>query len=222
RLLQDLDHALAAGQLLLRRLIELGAELRERLELAVLRQVEPQPTRHLLHRLDLRAPSHARHRDSRVDRGPHVRVEHVGLEEDLSVGDGDDVGRDVRGDVTRLRLDDRERGERAATHLIRQLRRPLEQPAVQIEHVPRVRFAARRASQYARELPVRRGSFSAWRWMMPGATLSTLRAWVVCTGPSPSTGRPNASTTRPTSAGPTGTSSTRPVRRTSSPSRSTR
>ncbi len=71
-------------------------------------------------------------------------------------------------------------------------------------------------------IPVCSGSFTGWRLMMPGATMSTLRVVVVCTGPSPSTGRPNASTTRPTSARPTGTSSTRPVRRTSSPSRSTR
>src|SRR2546422_7913216 len=38
---------------------ELRAELRERLQLPVLRQVEPQPPRHLLHRLDLRASAHA-------------------------------------------------------------------------------------------------------------------------------------------------------------------
>src|SRR5438309_9083573 len=39
---------------------------------------------------------------------------HVGFEEDLPVGDGDDVGGDVRRDVARLCLDDRQRGERAA------------------------------------------------------------------------------------------------------------
>ena len=41
-------------------------------------------------------------------------------------------------------------------------------------------------------------------------------------GPFPSIGRPSESTTRPMSSGPTGTSSTRPVRRTSSPSLSCR
>ena len=71
-------------------------------------------------------------------------------------------------------------------------------------------------------IPVCSGSFTGCRSMMPGATISTLRVLFVWIGPSPSTGRPSASTTRPTIAGPTGTSSTRAVRRTSSPSRSWR
>ena len=45
RLLQDLDQPLAAVELLLRRLVEVAAELRERRELAVLREVEPQRCR---------------------------------------------------------------------------------------------------------------------------------------------------------------------------------
>src|SRR5690606_34115365 len=44
----------------------------------------------------------------------NTRVEEVRLEEDLAVGDGDDVRRDVRRDVTGLGLDDRGRGARAA------------------------------------------------------------------------------------------------------------
>jgi hypothetical protein len=71
-------------------------------------------------------------------------------------------------------------------------------------------------------IPVCSGSFTGWRLMMPGATTSTFRVAVVLMGPRPSTGRPRASTTRPTIALPTGTSSTRAVRRTSSPSRSWR
>ena len=42
RLLEQLDHAGAAVELPLRGLVELGAELREGLELAVGREVEPQ------------------------------------------------------------------------------------------------------------------------------------------------------------------------------------
>src|SRR5260370_16771886 len=61
RLLQHLYHAGAAGELLLGGLIELGAELRERLELAVLRQIEPQASRDLFHGLDLGVASHARY-----------------------------------------------------------------------------------------------------------------------------------------------------------------
>ena len=71
-------------------------------------------------------------------------------------------------------------------------------------------------------MPVWSGSLTGCRTMMPGATISTGRVVVVLIGPSPSTGRPRASTTRPSSAGPAGTSSTRPVQRTSSPSLSFR
>ena len=58
--------------------------------------------------------------------------------------------------------------------------------------------------------PVWSGSFTGWRTMMPGACDSTLRVHRrALISPSPSIGRPSASTTRPMSAGPTGTSSTR-------------
>src|SRR5215207_11034170 len=113
RLLQNLDEALAARELRLRRAVEVGAELRERRQLAVLREVEAERARDLLHRLDLRRAADARHRVADVDGRADARVEEVGLKENLAVRDRDDVRRDVRRDVARLRLDDRERRERA-------------------------------------------------------------------------------------------------------------
>src|SRR6266566_3039306 len=95
--------------------------------------------------------------NARIDRRSHVREEHVGLEEDLAVGDRDDVRGDVGGDVPRLRLDDGKGGERPRPHRVRQLGRPLQQAAVKIEHVTRVRLAAGRAPQHQRQLAVRRG-----------------------------------------------------------------
>src|SRR5580658_3391552 len=53
RLLQDLDQPRAAGELRLRGFIEVAAELRERRELSVLRQVEPQRAGNLTHGPDL-------------------------------------------------------------------------------------------------------------------------------------------------------------------------
>ena len=114
RLLEHLDQPGPAGELPLGGGVEVGAELGERLELAVLRQREPERARHLLHRLDLRVAADAAHADAGVHRGPDVGEEEVGRQEDLAVGDRDDVGRDVGRDVTRLGLDDRERRERAA------------------------------------------------------------------------------------------------------------
>ena len=54
--------------------------------------------------------------------------------------------------------------------------------------------------------------------MTPGAMRSTGRVAVALIGPLSSSGRPSGSTTRPISASPTGTSTTRPVVLTWSPS----
>jgi hypothetical protein len=60
------------------------------------------------------------------------------------------------------------------------------------------------------------------RTITPGAMRSTGRVAFVSIGPLSSSGRPSASTTRPSSADPTGTSTTRPVVLTVSPSLITR
>ncbi len=135
--------------------VEVGSELSERLELAVLRELQAQPAGHLPHGRRLRRAAHARHRDADVDGGPHARAEQVRLEEDLAVGDRDDVRRDVRRHVARLRLDDRQSGERAGAVLVGQLHRPLEQARVQVEDVARVCLAARRAAEQQRHLAIR-------------------------------------------------------------------
>ena len=63
------------------------------------------------------------------------------------------------------------------------------------------------------------GSFTGWRSLMPGATMSTfMLALALIAGP-PSMALPSGSTTRPSISGPAGTSSRRPVLRTVSPSR---
>ena len=155
RLLQHLDQPAAAIELVQRRLVEVAAELRERRELAVLREIEPQRAGDLPHRLDLRRAADARDRVADVDRRADALVEQVALEEDLPVGDRDDVGRDVGREVAGLRFDDRQRRQRSAAELLPHLRRALEQPRVQVEDVARVRFAARRAAQQQRDLAVR-------------------------------------------------------------------
>ena len=111
----------------------------------------------LLHRLGLGGRADARDRDADVQRGPLAGVEQVGLEEDLAVGDRDDVGRDVGRHVAGLGLDDRQRRQRAAAVLVVQPRGALEQPAVEVEDVARVGLAAGRAAQQQRHLAVRPG-----------------------------------------------------------------
>ncbi len=156
-LVERLDEALTAGEGPLGLGIELGAELGERLELAVLREVEAQLAGDLLHRLRLRVAADPGDRDADVDRRPDARVEEVRLEEDLTVGDRDHVRRDVGRDVGGLRLDDRQRRQRAAAEVVGELHAALQQAGVQVEDVARVGLAARRAAQQQRHLAVRVG-----------------------------------------------------------------
>ena len=67
-------------------------------------------------------------------------------------------------------------------------------------------------------MPVWTGVATLWRVMTPGAMRSTGRVEVAAIGPLSSSGRPSGSTTRPSRAAPTGTSTTRPVVLTVSPS----
>ena len=154
RLLDDLRQLLAAGQLVAGGLVQVGRELGERRQRAVLGEVQLERTGHLLHRLGLRGGTHARDRDADVQGGPLAGVEQVGLEEDLAVRDRDDVGRDVGRDVAGLRLDDRQRGQRAAAVLVVEARGALEQAAVEVEDVAGVGLAAGRAAQQQRHLAI--------------------------------------------------------------------
>ena len=161
RLLEELGEALAAVELLLRDLVEVGAELRERSEFAVLREVELQGCADLLGRFDGGGEADARDGEADVDGGTDARVEEVGLEEDLAVGDGDDVGRNVGGDVAGLGLDDRQRGERAAAELVGDFGAALEQTRVEIEDVAGIGFAAWRTAEEERNFAI--AEQRAWR-----------------------------------------------------------
>ena len=142
RLIEQLDDALAAVDLGLRRRIQLRTELGEGGQLPELREVAFQPAGHLLHRLELRGRTDARDRDPDRDRRPDALVEQVRLQENLAIGDRDDVGGDVGRDVARLRLDDRERGQRPVAVLLVDAGGALEEAAVQIEHVARIGLAS--------------------------------------------------------------------------------
>src|SRR5262249_58536003 len=127
---EQLDQARAAVELGAGGGVQVGGEGGERLQVAILRQSQLEPAGDLLHRLDLRVAAHPGDRPADVDGRADAGVEQVGLEEDLPVGDGDDVGRDVGGDVVRLGLDDRQPGERPAAQVVGQLDAPLQQPGV--------------------------------------------------------------------------------------------
>src|SRR6516162_6224419 len=95
RLLEEFRQPRATGEQALRGRVEVGAELRERGHLAVLRELALDAAGDLLHRLGLRRGADARHREPDVHGRTDALIEQIGLEEDLAVGDGNDVGRDV-------------------------------------------------------------------------------------------------------------------------------
>src|SRR5205085_8299099 len=92
--------------------------------------------------------------DADVDRGTDAGVEQVRLQEDLTVGDGDHVGGDVRRDVVAFGLDDRQAGERAAAEVVGELRAALEQARVQVEDVAGVGLAPGGTAQQQRNVAV--------------------------------------------------------------------
>src|SRR5580698_4457443 len=98
-LLQDLDEPDASIEHVAGHLVEVAGKLREGGLLTVLGEVELQRAGDAPHRLDLRAAADATYGDADVDGGSHPGEEEIALEEDLPVGDRDDVRRYVRGDV---------------------------------------------------------------------------------------------------------------------------
>jgi len=153
-LLEQLFHPLAALELIACPLVEVRGELGEGRHVPILREIETKPARDLAHRLDLGSPAHAGHREAGGDRGADASIEEVGEQVDLAIGDRDDIGGDVGGDVARQRLDDGQGGERAAPVLLVHARRALQQAGVQVEDVAGIGLAARGTAKQERDLPV--------------------------------------------------------------------
>src|SRR5690554_1070520 len=92
-----------------------------------------------------------------MNRRQYATREEVGGEYDLSVGDGDQVGGDVSGEVALLDLNHRQRGQRSAAASLRQLRCALKESCVKVEHVAWVRLSTGRPPEQERQLAVGAG-----------------------------------------------------------------
>src|SRR3984957_7374656 len=154
RLLEELGQARAVIEQALRGGVKIGAELRESRHFAILREFALDLAGDLLHRLGLRGRTDARHREADVHGRADALVEEIRLQEDLAVGDRNGGGRDIGRNVVGLGLDNRQRSERAGAMLVVHLGGALEQAGMQIEHVARIGFAARRAAQQQRHLAI--------------------------------------------------------------------
>jgi hypothetical protein len=141
-LLEELVEADTAVELLLGGGVEVGAELGEGGDLTVLGELELHGTGDGLGGLVLGGGADAGDGKADGDGGALALVEELGLEEDLAVGNGNDVGGDVGGHVTGLGLDDGKGGEGTAALVAVHLGGALEEAGVEVEDVTGVGLAA--------------------------------------------------------------------------------
>ena len=139
-LLEELGKTLTTVQGLLGSGIKIGAELGESGDLTVLGQEELERTSDLLHGLELGSGTDTGHRQTDVDGWADTLVEELSLQEDLAVGDGNDVGWNVGRHITTLGLDDGQSSEGTATVLVAHLGGTLEETRVEVEHIAWVRL----------------------------------------------------------------------------------
>ena len=91
--------------------------------------------------------------DGRHDAG----MEQFRFQEDLTVGDGDDVGGNVGGNVARLRLDDGQCRQAAAAQLIGELGCAFQQTGMQVKDIAGVSLTSRRTADQQRQGTVSHG-----------------------------------------------------------------
>jgi len=153
-LLQELVEADAAVELLLGGGVEVGPELGECCDLTVLGELKLHGTGDLLGSLELGSGTDAGHGESDGDGGALALVEELGLEEDLSVGDTNDVGGNVSGHISGLGLNDGEGGEGSSSEVPVHLGGALEEAGVEVEDISGVGLTSRRTTEEEGHLTV--------------------------------------------------------------------
>ena len=129
RLIENGADACAARELLAHAGIRHAAEAGEHFQFEELGIVEPDALGRVAQGARLGLATDPADADADVHRRLLAFVEQLGIQHDLAIGDGDQIGRDVRAQIAGVGLGDRQRRQRAATLLLRQLRRALEQRA---------------------------------------------------------------------------------------------
>src|SRR5699024_9687068 len=147
RLLQQLNQTLAALKLCLGHWVQVRSEGSEALEVTVRSEVKTQVTCNLLHTLGLRSATNTRNRNTDVNCRTDALVEQVGLQEDLAVGNGNNVGWNERRNVIRLGFNNWQCGQGTSAQVVGQLCSMLQQTGVQVEDVTWVSFASRWTTQ---------------------------------------------------------------------------
>lgn len=134
--------------------IQIGTELSEGSNLTVLSQEELQGTSDLLHGLKLGSRTDTRHGKTDVNGWSDTLVEEFGLQENLSISDGNDVGWDISRHITTLGLNDWQSSQRTTTVLVAHLSGTLEETRVEVENVTGVSLTSGRTTEKEGHLTV--------------------------------------------------------------------
>jgi hypothetical protein len=139
--------------------IQIGTELGESSDLTVLGQEKLQGTSNLLHGLELGSGTDTRDRKTDVNGRSDTLVEEFGLQEDLSISNGNDVCWDIGGHITTLCLDKWESSQGTTAVLIGHLGGTLQKTGVEVEDISWVSLTSGWATEKERHLAIRDGLF---------------------------------------------------------------
>jgi len=153
-LLEELGEFLSSVEQVLGGSVEVGTELGEGSDFSVLSELELEGSSDLLHGGDLGGRSDSGDGETDVNGGSDSLVEEFGFQEDLAIGDGDDVGGDESGHISGLRLDDGQGGERSSSVALVHFGGSLKKSGMEVENVTGVGLSAWGSPQEQRHLSV--------------------------------------------------------------------
>ena len=154
RLLQHFFDPFALCQLLLGIRIQFGSELCEGSQLSVLGKLGTDRCCDLLHSLDLCGTTYTGYGQTCIYRRTETGVEHFCLQIDLSIGNGNNVGRDVCRYIACLGLDDGKCRQGTSAVFIAHADCTLQQSGMQVEYVTGICFTSGRTTKEQGECTV--------------------------------------------------------------------
>jgi len=137
-LLEELGKSNTSVEELLGGGVHIGTELGEGGDLTILGKIELHGTSDLLHGLELGSGTDSGDGKTDVNGWTDTLVEELGLQEDLTVGNGNDVGGDISGHITGLGLNDWQGSKRTGTFIVGHLGSSLQETAMEVEDITRV------------------------------------------------------------------------------------
>jgi hypothetical protein len=153
-LLEELGKSNTTVEELLGGGIHIGTELGEGGDLTVLSKIELHGTGDLLHGLELGSGTDSGDGKTDVDSWSDTLVKELGLQEDLTVGNRNDIGGNISGHITSLGLNDWESGQRTGTLVVAHLGSSLQETAMEVEDITGVGLTSWGSSEEQRHLSV--------------------------------------------------------------------